>query len=172
MDACAVSVGVGSAGYAGRKRDIARMSFSFGLFQFIMPVIGWLAGTQIQPLIADVDHWIAFGLLAFVGVRMMRAGLGDGEHQDGGNPTRGFRLLVLSIATSIDALAIGLTFSMLRLKVVYPSLVIGLVTCLMSVAGMVFGGSIHRRTGKLMETGGGILLILIGIRIVIQHLFP
>jgi manganese efflux pump family protein len=170
MDACAVAVCVGAAGHAARKRNIARMSLSFGFFQFIMPVAGWFLGSRVQPLIANLDHWVAFGLLSFVGGRMIRSGYNSGEESSVGNPTRGVRLLALSIATSIDALAIGLSFSMLGMTVLYPSLFIGCVTCILSVAGMLFGNRLHARTGKIMEIIGGILLILIGIRILVTHL--
>ncbi len=172
MDACAVAICVGSAGYADRKRNIARLSLSFGFFQFIMPVAGWYLGSRVAPLIADFDHWVAFALLAFVGIRMMRAGLSAGGQLSGNNPTQGRQLFLLSVATSIDALAIGLSFSMLRLKVLYPSIIIGLVTCLMSVGGMVFGKYLHAGFGRKMEIAGGALLLLIGVRIVILHLFP
>jgi manganese efflux pump family protein len=170
MDACAVAVCVGSAGYAGRRRNIARLSISFGFFQFIMPVIGWFVGSRLQYLIASIDHWIAFGLLSVVGVRMIRSGFDSLGLMSSENPTRGFRLLALSVATSIDALAVGLSFSMLGLTVLYPSIIIGSVTCILSVAGMMFGNRLHAHTGKKLEIAGGLLLILIGLRILVTHL--
>lgn len=170
MDAFAVSIAAGSSGQAAGGRAAFRLSFHFGLFQFMMPVIGWVVGARIEPLIASVDHWIAFGLLVIVGGRMIRSGF----HQDGKIfPTdlgRGFTLVLLAIATSIDALAIGLSLAMLRVKILYPSVVIGVVTGGLSLLGIRLGTRLGAHFGKRMEIAGGAILNLIGLRILISHL--
>src|SRR5512140_2130790 len=108
MDAFAVCLVAGSMNQANGPRPAFRLSFHFGLFQFVMPVIGWFAGRTLEPLIRDYDHWIAFGLLAFVGGRMVYAAL-RGEEEQPLDPSRGWTLVLLSIAVSVDALAIGLS---------------------------------------------------------------
>jgi putative Mn2+ efflux pump MntP len=171
MDAFAVSLGAGTSGRATGGRAAFRLSFHFGLFQFMMPVIGWFLGTKIAPLISSVDHWIAFGLLVVVGLRMIRSGLNqDGEIYTT-DPSRGLTLVVLAIATSIDALAIGLGLAMMRVKIWYPSVIIGVVTGGLSLLGIQMGTRLGARFGKRMEVAGGILLNLIGLRILASHWF-
>lgn len=171
MDACAVCVGAGTSGHLAHGRPAFRLWFHFGLFQFLMPVIGWFLGTAILPLIASVDHWVAFGLLAFVGSRMIRSGfdrdLPSHPHVD---PSRGLTLVMLSIATSIDALAVGLSLAMLRVTIWYPSLLIGIITGALSYLGLRAGDRLGSIFGKRMEIAGGFILILIGLRILISHL--
>ncbi len=169
MDAFAVCLVAGSLGQANGPRPIFRLSFHFGLFQFIMPVLGWLAGRTVEPLIRNYDHWLAFGLLAFVGVRMIYGALRGGESsvQD---PSRGLTLVVLSVAVSIDALAVGLSLGVLGLVVWYPALVIGLVTWFLSLVGLRIGRDYGSRLGKPVEVIGGVVLIGIGLRILLAHL--
>jgi manganese efflux pump family protein len=138
----------------------------------LMPALGWLAGSVVANFIAPFDHWIAFGLLAFVGVRMIRSGLSSGEESYQSDPSRGGTLVLLSVATSIDAFAVGLTLAMLRVPIVYPVVVIGLVTGGLSLVGLLVGNGLGKTFGKRMEIVGGIILIVIGIRIVVSHLFP
>src|SRR5512146_2020197 len=102
LDAFAVALSIGASGAAPTKRDAVRLSFHFGLFQFLMPVIGWFLGSRVAPMIEQLDHWIAFGLLAFVGGHMVVAGFHPGHAEDMDNPTRGHMLVILSVATSID----------------------------------------------------------------------
>ncbi len=171
MDAFTVCLGVGTLGNGTSRRAAFRLSFHFGLFQFLMPVLGWLLGAAVAPFISSVDHWIAFALLAFVGGRMVRSGL-DGESEAfRTDPSRGLTLVGLAIATSIDALAVGLSLAMLRINVLYPSLVIGIVTASLSLAGLRIGNGLGTKFGKRMEIAGGLVLILIGVRIVLSHLF-
>ncbi len=170
MDASAVSMAAGASGQARGGRAAFRLSFHFGLFQFMMPVIGWYLGSTVAPLIAGVDHWIAFGLLAFVGGRMIRAGLSrDEEVSVPADPSRGFTLVALSVATSIDALAIGLSLAMLGVKIWYPSVVIGVVTAGLSLLGLGLGKRLGTLFGKRMETVGGVILVGIGLRILVSH---
>jgi putative Mn2+ efflux pump MntP len=169
MDAFAVAVAAGASGRARGGRAAFRLSFHFGVFQFLMPVIGWFAGYRIAPLISAVDHWIAFGLLAFVGFRMIRSGLRH-EREDSTDPSRGRTLIILSIATSLDALAVGFSLAMLKISIWYPSVVIGLVAASLSLIGVTIGNRLGLRFGKRMEIVGGLILILIGMKIVAEHL--
>ncbi len=171
MDAFAVCLGAGTQQQASGARPAFRMSFHFGLFQFIMPVVGWLAGTTIERYIAEFDHWIAFGLLAFVGIRMIRTGLSKDEEKTAADPSRGWTLVLLSIAVSIDALAIGLSLGLIGVTIWYPAVVIGVVTGLISWLGLRLGNKLGARFGKRMEMVGGVILILIGVRIVAAHVF-
>ena len=169
MDAFAVSLGAGASGHARDGRAIFRLSFHFGLFQFLMPVIGWYLGSTVAPYIATVDHWIAFGLLAFVGGRMIRAGLDANQEVLAKDPSRGLTLVALCVATSIDALAIGLSLAMLRVTIWYPSVVIGVVTGGLSLVGLHLGTQLGTRFGKRMEIVGGVILVAIGLRLLVSH---
>jgi manganese efflux pump family protein len=170
IDACTVALASTAAGVIKDRRAAFRLSFHFGIFQFLMPVVGWSAGTQLVPLVAAFDHWIAFGLLAFVGVRMMRSaedGLNPAELVD---PTRGWVLVTLATATSIDALAVGLGLAALRISVWYPSVIIGAVTMAMSILAILGGKKVGRWLGAKAQLVGGIVLILIGLRILASHM--
>jgi putative Mn2+ efflux pump MntP len=169
MDAFAVCLIAGSMHQATGPRPAFRLSFHFGLFQFIMPVLGWLVGYTAEPLIRDYDHWIAFALLAFVGVRMIY-GAARGDDAQAPDPSRGWTLVVLSIAVSIDALAVGLSLGVLGLPVWYPAFIIGVITALLSLVGLRLGQDFGSRLGKPVEIIGGLVLIGIGLRIVISHL--
>ena len=169
MDASAVSMAAGASGQARGGRAAFRLSFHFGLFQFMMPVIGWYLGSTVAPLITGVDHWLAFGLLAFVGGRMIRSGLSRNEESVPADPSRGFTLVTLSVATSIDALAIGLSLAMLGVKIWYPSVVIGVVTAGLSLLGLGLGTQLGTLVGKRMEIVGGLILVFIGVRLVLSH---
>jgi putative Mn2+ efflux pump MntP len=170
MDAFAVSLGIGTSRRANSPRPIFRLSFHFGLFQFFMPILGWLAGSSIANLISAFDHWVALALLAFVGGRMIRSGLGADGAPSPNDPSRGGTLIVLSIATSIDAFAIGLSLAMLNVDILYPSLVIGVVTAGLSLTGLLIGHRLGEAFGKRMEVLGGLILIGIGLRVLISHL--
>lgn len=172
MDALAVSLGVGTTPFANSARPRFRLAWHFGLFQALMPVLGWLVGSTVARFIAPVDHWIALGLLAFVGLRMIRSGLSADVESHQTDPSRGGTLVMLAVATSIDAFAVGLSLAMLRVPIVYPALVIGVVTGGLSLIGLLLGNRLGKKFGKRMEIVGGIILIAIGIRIVVSHLFP
>jgi putative Mn2+ efflux pump MntP len=169
MDAFAVCLGAGTQDEVAGPRPTFRLSFHFGLFQFIMPVLGWFAGMNIVRYIATFDHWVAFGLLAFVGVRMVRSGFNPDEETAKANPSRGWTLVLLSIAVSIDALAVGFSLGLVGVTIWYPAVVIGIVTGLLSWLGLRLGNKLGEKFGKRMEIAGGIVLILIGIRIVVMH---
>jgi putative Mn2+ efflux pump MntP len=171
MDAFAVSLGAGTSGRATGGRAAFRLSFHFGLFQFLMPIIGWSLGVGIARSIASIDHWIAFGLLVFVGLRMIRSGCRFGSEPFAADPSRGFTLVMLAIATSMDALVICLSLAMLGVRIWVPSVVIGIVTGGLSLLGIRLGTRLGAGFGKRMEIVGGVLLILIGLRVLVFHLF-
>ena len=170
MDAFAVCLGVGAAHQSEGHRATFRLSFHFGLFQFLLPVIGWFAGLTVAHYIEGFDHWVAFLLLAFVGGRMIRSGFVNEEESQKNDPSRGWSMVLLSVAVSIDALAIGLSLAMVNMDIWYPAVVIGVVTGLMSLLGLRLGDKLGRVVGKRMEMIGGVVLILIGVRIVLTHL--
>jgi putative Mn2+ efflux pump MntP len=173
MDAFAVSIGVSLVQRGCTPRQTLRMSGSFGLFQFFMPIIGWAAGRTIVGLIQSFDHWIAAGLLVFVGGKMILEAF-HGEEDDGEvscpDKTRGGHLLLLSLATSIDALAVGLSLAALEVPVVYPAAVIGVVAFLITALGTKIGPVLGKWIGKWAELAGGLVLLGIAVKILIDHL--
>jgi manganese efflux pump family protein len=170
LDALAVSIVAACSGRASSPRAGFRLAFHFGLFQALMPVLGWLAGWRLAAAIEAVDHWVAAGLLAIVAVRMIRSGLGAAAAPLAEDPSRGLALIALSTAVSVDALAVGLSLAMLHVAVWVPAAVIGLVTGAISFAGVRLGRRLSTRFGRGAEVVGGIVLILIAIRILMQHL--
>ncbi len=170
MDAFAVCLCAGTTGFINGPRPVFRLAFHFGLFQALMPALGWLVGTGVERYISTFDHWVAFGLLAFVGVRMVRSGLDVDDDGPCVDPSRGGTLVMLAIATSIDAFAVGLSFALLRISIVGPVIIIGLVAALMSILGIYLGSRLGQTFGKRMEVIGGLILVIIGIRVVISHM--
>lgn len=169
IDAFAVSVASAATGQITGKRAVFRLAFHFGFFQFMMPILGWLAGVTLQPLIAPYDHWVAFGLLFIVALRMFRSKSGVLPGSRNSDPSKGMLLLMLATATSIDALAVGLSLAMLSITVWFPSLIIGVITSSMSLIGIFLGQRLQLSLGRKAEIIGGIILILIAIRIVVTH---
>jgi putative Mn2+ efflux pump MntP len=173
MDAFAVAIVAGLTLKPLTRRHVFRLAFHFGLFQALMPVIGWVAGRAVHKYIAAFDHWVAFALLGFVGVKMIWGSLRGGQEVELGSndPTSGWSLVLLSVATSLDALAVGLSLAMIGSKIVVPAAVIGLVAASFTATGMVLGRRIGSLWGKRVEVAGGLILIAIGIRIVVEHLY-
>ena len=169
-DAFAVSVGVGFGLRTVSPRQAFRLSFHFGLFQSMMPVLGWSLGLAVQRQIATWDHWIAFALLAGIGARMIHESRSGSDAPQETDPTRGLSLAVLSLATSIDALAVGLSLAMLRVRIWGPSLVIGVVAAGMTLLGLKLGGRFGRLLGKRVEMAGGLVLIAVGLRMLWEHM--
>jgi putative Mn2+ efflux pump MntP len=170
MDVFTISLGIGTSGHARSFRPALRLSFHLGLFQGLMTLLGWGAGFGLARILSGVDHWVALALLSFVGVRMIRSGLSDNESHHVADPTRGGMLVLLSVATSIDAFAVGLTLAFLGSGVVTSAAVIGFVSLAMGLVGLALGGRLGARFGRRMEALGGALLIGIGLRVVITHL--
>lgn len=172
MDALAVAIGVSIRLRTTTPRQVFRMSFHFGLFQAMMPVLGWASGHFAAKIISSVDHWVAFLLLAFIGGRAIWDALSgkDDEERLRNDPTRGMSLVSLSLATSMDAFAVGLSFAMLSVNVWYAAAIIGLITGGLTVLGMLFGAFLGRRFGTIMEIIGGLILIGIGLKVLLDHL--
>ncbi|MBM4400583.1 MAG: manganese efflux pump [Crenarchaeota archaeon] len=169
MDAFAVSI---AHGMTIRNRRVATgiaMAVSFGAFQAFMPVLGWLAGLSFIDLISGFDHWLAFGLLVFIGGRMIYTARANPKEEKE-NKLTASALLILSVATSIDALAVGLSFSLLRVSIATPVIVIGVVTFLLSFTGFCFGNKLGQFFESKVRVVGGIVLIAIGIKILLEHL--
>ena len=169
MDAFAVALGAGLTLERLTGRHLFRLGFHFGLFQAFMPILGWLAGLTVQQWITAYDHWLAFALLAFVGGKKIREAFHAEEERDNRDPTRGMTLVMLSLATSIDALAVGLTLAMIGVSIWIPAAVIGIVAGALTVAGMFLGRRIGTLWGPRVEILGGLILIGIGARILLEH---
>lgn len=170
MDAFAVSVANGVAVKRQRIQHALTIALFFGLFQGIMPIIGWMAGTGFRSLISGIDHWIAFGLLTFVGGKMIYESTKlERTTANNGLPSLSV-LLLLSVATSIDALAIGLSFAFLKIEIITPAVIIGLITFTLSLAGVFVGQRLGHFLERKIEIVGGIILIGIGFKILIEHL--
>lgn len=177
MDCFAVSIASGILLKRVRLRPMLVMAFFFGLFQALMPLVGWIGAGLFSHLIENIDHWIAFGILAFLGGRMIKESFEDEECRHEYDPTRLQVVLTLAVATSIDALAIGVSFAFLGVKglsdILPPVGIIGLVSFGLSLAGLLigirFGCGIARKLRA--ELWGGIILVFIGTKILIEHLF-
>jgi putative Mn2+ efflux pump MntP len=170
MDAFAVAIGAGLQLCGATPRQVFRLAWHFGLFQALMPIIGWLAGRTVSEYIEPVDHWIAFGLLAFIGGKMIYEAFQHDEEAEACDPTKGWRMVMLSVATSIDALAVGLSLALLGTSIWWPALVIGVVAGVMTIIGMELGKRFGALLGRRMEVVGGLILIGIGVKILVEHL--
>ena len=171
MDAFAVSVckGLGMKRLNGRVAMV--LATLFGLFQGGMPVIGWFLGSQLMWLIEPVDHWIAFGLLSFIGAKMIWDALHDEEESVGATDHIAWgEFLMLAVATSIDALAVGISFAALNVGIVVPVVVIGVITFLLSLVGVVVGHMFGSRYEQPAQIVGGVVLVLIGTKVLLEHL--
>lgn len=169
MDAFAVSITSGFTIKYLRINHALRLAAFFGLFQAIMPVIGWLAGFSLRDFISGIDHWIAFGLLSIIGLKMIfeSTKMNPKKKID---PLNIYVLLLLSVATSIDALAVGLTLSVLNISIINPAVIIGIITFLLSLIGVYIGERFGHFFENKIEVVGGLILIGIGIKILVEHL--
>lgn len=172
LDAFAVAIATGVQLQCVNAAQTIRMSVVFGAFQAIMPLIGWFLGIKVKHIIESFDHWVAFGLLVFVGARMIyEAVLREEETDCSLDNTCGSRLIMLSIATSIDALAVGLSLAVINIEIWTPALVIGIVCLIFTAVGLHLGkiiGSIQS-IGQKAEVVGGLVLIAISIKILFDH---
>lgn len=168
MDAFAVSVCKGLSVEKIRPKHVLLAGLYFGGFQGLMPILGWLLGSQFQSLIESVDHWVAFGLLLLIGLSMIREACGKNEEQ---NDDFGFKtMLLLAIATSIDALAVGISFACLQVSILPSAGLIAVTTFLLSGAGICIGNVFGMKYKSKAEFAGGVILILIGVKILLEHL--
>jgi len=174
FDAFAVSICLGISCGKISKRQVFRVSFHFGLFQFGMPVIGWFGANYFRSLIESFDHWVAFGLLAFIGLHMIKESFDSKKDSacpiEKHDKTKGVSLIIYSIATSIDALAAGIALSFLNIDIWIPAMIAGISTFILSFAGAFAGSKLGVKFGRIMEMIGGIILISIGIKILMEHL--
>lgn len=170
-DCFAVALGAGVSGKDYSRTGIFRTALSFGIFQALMPVLGWLAGRIVVDIIAAYDHWVAFGLLAVISGKMLWESF---RHEDGREKetdiTRGLLLITLSIATSIDALAVGLSFAFLKVNVAVACPIIGIVAFVVTVTGFVLGKKVGGLVGRWAEVAGAVILMAIALRILLSHL--
>ena len=169
MDAFAVSIATGAGYKQLNVRHALRMALFFGLFQAVMPVIGWAAGQEFKDLIADFDHWVAFGILVIVGAKMIYESFSFKRGKGGGNVAALRVLLLLSVATSIDALAVGITLSLITDYIFAAVAIIGVVTFILSYAGWAIGQRMGHFFENKIEIAGGVILIAIGTKILIEH---
>jgi len=170
-DCFAVALGSSASIRSYSKTLAVRVAIAFGLFQALMPVIGWLAGQTIVEFIADYDHFVAFALLAFIGGRMIWGSVrSENENNKSTDINKWSVLLTLALATSIDALAVGLSLAFLRVHIAIASVTIGLVAFVITIIGFLLGKKVGKLIGKRAELVGGIVLIAIGLRILISHL--
>jgi len=170
MDAFAVSITSGITIRQLKINNALKIALFFGSFQAIMPIIGWLAGLSLRNFISEIDHWIAFGLLSFIGCKMIYESITIQSSEKEINPLNVYVLLVLSIATSIDALAVGLSFAILKISIMTPVVIIGTITFALSFLGVFIGDRIGHFFENKIEIAGGLLLIGIGIKILVEHL--
>ncbi len=169
LDAFAVSLGAGAGNKISSLRGAVRLAFHFGLFQFLMPVLGWFMGIKVAPLVSSFDHWIAFLLLSYVGLKMVKEAFSN-EDEMINDPSKGKTMVALSVATSIDALVVGFSLAMIGVDIWYPSSIIGIITAFLSITGIYLGKSLGDKFGKKMELAGGIVIVGIGLKILIEHL--
>jgi putative Mn2+ efflux pump MntP len=170
MDAFAVSIVTGSVYRELQVRHALRMALFFGGFQAAMPIVGWLAGLGLRAYISAYDHWVAFGLLAFVGGKMIYESFAIESAEKNLNPSDLMILLTLSVATSIDALAVGFTLSLLATSIAVAVTVSGVITFGLSYVGITIGKRFGHFCESKIEILGGLILIAIGLKIVIEHL--
>lgn len=169
MDAFAVAICRGLKMTKLNYRQMSIIALFFGGFQALMPFIGWLLGSQFEQYIVKFDHWIAFILLGFIGGKMIFEAFGK-EEEDCCGELNIKELLILAIATSIDALAVGITFAFLKVQIGFAVTIIGITTFILSAVGVAVGHHFGARYKQKAELAGGIILILIGLKILLEHL--
>ncbi len=169
MDAFAVSLAIGITTFLTSRKQTARIALTFGGFQSAMPVLGWVFGRALIGPLSKLDHWIAFAILAGLGIHMIANALRS-RPAFSSDPTGGFVLVGLAVATSIDALAAGFSLAMVRSPILLPAVSIGLVTAVLSTGAIIIAKRHGPRLGKWAALTGGITLIAIGIHVLVRHL--
>lgn len=170
FDSFAVSISCGLVRKEIRFIQACLIAASLAFFQALFPAIGWFIGISVKNLIVSVDHWIAFGLLMIVGLKMIFEGIKANSKLQDFNPFKPLILISLSIATSIDALVVGLSYGFLDTQILFPVLIIGFITFVASMLGILFGKNIPAKRSRQTIVLGGIILIGIGTKILIEHL--
>jgi putative Mn2+ efflux pump MntP len=170
MDCLAVSLAIGTSTKSNLLNAAFIIALCFGGFQAGMTLLGWALGTGLTGLLAGFDHWLAFLLLAIIGAKMIHEGLETGEDEEEISVLQFVPVMVLSLATSIDALAVGASFAFLHMDVLVPALIIGIVAFIFSFAGVISGMQLKSVLGKRIEIAGGLILIVIGLNILLSHI--
>ena len=171
FDSFAISVSCGLMKREISFRQAAIVAGSFAFFQALFPALGWIVGTSVHDLIASIDHWVAFGLLVFIGMKMIVEGTKTNGILTSFDPIKFSVLIGLSIATSMDALVVGLSFGFFEIPILFPVIVIGVVTFFVSMLGMLFGKNIPAKRSRQSLILGGTILISLGIKILVEHLW-
>ena len=171
LDAFSLAVAFGMCQKVCTLNTRFRLSLSFGLFQFFMPLIGFYAGLRVARFTESIDHWIVFAVLSLVGGKMVYEALNNDQDQVMVDISRGIPLLVASIATSIDALAVGFSFALLKDGILLPAVIIGVVALIMTFMGVTFGHRVGRKYISKPEIIGGIAIIIIGFKTLLEHFF-
>jgi len=171
MDAFAVSIGKGLSVKKITPKEILTVALWFGGFQALMPLIGYFLGYSFAELVTKIDHWIAFGLLAFIGGNMIREALNGGDEKPADSSFSFRTMLLLAIATSIDALAVGISLAFLQVSIWLPIAIIGVTTASFSSLGLLIGKKVGSRFHRAAELLGGLILLAIGLKILVEHLF-
>ncbi|HJO93031.1 MAG TPA: manganese efflux pump MntP family protein [Victivallales bacterium] len=167
MDAFAVSMTNGATLKQLKFKKVLLIGFFFGFFQTLMTLLGWYAGASIKGYLMELDIWIAFVLLVFVGLKMIYDSFKKDNNSDKNSSLNIPTIMILAVATSLDALAVGLSLSFMKVEIIFPSIIIGLVTFIVSIAGVYIGKKIGDYLGNRVELFGGILLIIIGISVLL-----
>ena len=170
MDSGAVCIGAATAGFADNRRAVFRLVFHFGLFQFFMPILGWAVGALIDRQLHGLNDWLAAGLLGCVGARMIWAAWQPVAQSQRTDPTRGVTLIMLSMATSLDALAVGMSLALSGISVWYPSVLIGIITAVICFLAIRVGNRLRLVLARWAEVAGGVVLLLMAVRIVLAKL--
>ena len=169
MDAFAVSICKGLSMKKLEFRKAIVIALYFGIFQAVMPIIGYYLGERFESLVTSIDHWIILGLLVFIGANMIKESF-EKENTEANDNVDMKTMLILAIATSIDALAVGITFAFFEINVISVVLAIGIITFILSVIGVKIGNKFGEKYKRKSEFVGGLILILIGIKVLMEHL--
>lgn len=170
MDAFSVAVAAGAYFKKANSRQKFRLSFHFGLFQFLMPIIGWFAGFTIEKYISAYDHWTVFVILSIIGGKMIWDSFKSEDEAVDKDISKGWTLILLSLATSIDAMAVGFSLALIRAEIFFTSVVIGVVCAAMTLLGVFIGEKASHALGRKSFLIGGLMLIAIGIKVVLEHI--
>ena len=172
VDALSVSLAISTCGLIRDDRGKYRLAAHFGIFQSGMTLLGWLAGKTMVRFISPIDHWLAMALLVYVAYGLIKAGLNPEVEAFPQDPSTGKTMILLAVATSIDAFAVGMSLPVLMLPFGWTTVSIGLVTFALSCAGLFAGHRLGERFGRRMQIVGGVVLLFIAVNVVIGHLFP
>lgn len=171
MDCFAVAISTGTGTKKISKYTPVIMAFFFGFFQFSMVFVGWFGASFFKSYILNFDHWVAFLLLCFIGIKMLKEGFEKEEKGIEKTDYGSIKMIVLlSFATSIDSLAVGISFSLINIKIFFPAIIIGFMSFIMTIIGFLIGKKAGEMFGKKAEIIGGLILIFIGIKILFEHI--